>query len=99
MLHLAHGLYASLLRISDALALLNSQALINAVANTASFADPLLGGRAPGSCALELVQEFLFDVHNSYGLSEPTGEKRNSFLSILICTLCAYIFYAYVNQI
>ncbi len=39
MLHLALGLYASPLCISDALALLNSQALLNAVANTASFAD------------------------------------------------------------
>jgi hypothetical protein len=40
------------------------------------------------------VQEFLFDVHNSYGLSEPTGEKRNSFFiytymhTLCLCILC-----------
>ena len=99
MLHLALGLYASPLCISDALALLNSQALLNAVANTASFADPPRAG-APDSCALEeLVQEFLFDVHNSYGLSEPTGEKRklslskSFFIYTLMSIFCLRILY------
>ncbi len=58
-------------------------------ANTASFADSPRAGERPRLGAPRPVQEFLLDVHNSYGLSEPTGEKRK--LSLFKIFLHLYI--------
>jgi len=59
-------------------------------ANTASFTDPSRAGERPRSGTPRSMQEFLLDVHNSYGLSEPTGEKRKFSLSKIFL-------YLYVN--
>ncbi len=93
MLHLALGLYASLLQISDALLRLSSMLQ----ANTASFADSPRAGERPRSGTSRSMQEFLLDVHNSYGLSKPTGEKRNPSLSksFLYLYVISYFVLAY----
>ncbi len=68
-------------------------------ANTASFADSPRAGERPRSGTFRSMQEFLLDVHNSYGLSEPTGEKRklslskSFFIYTLMSIFCLRILY------